>query len=322
MTYDINIQASIGGKLFRRVASAEIERGRRLDATCVLEVPATARLTRQGEYATEVETAKVFAPGDEVVFSAGYNGDLYEEFRGYVRRVHPNVPVRVECDNEVYLLRRKNCLMSWRTVSLEEIVRYVLRDTGISLTGEVPDVQFKGFYLRNVSAATALEKLREEYGLTMYFPSWKHLAIGLATDTDDVAIRYVLGENTISHNLEYSDERDVLLRVKAVHVRPDNTQEEKIVGDHEGELRTIFLYDLERPGDLERLALEELQKYRYTGFRGDIETFLVPRVHPGNVAQMDDSQFEDRNGRYLVEEVKTSISTSGARRTVKIGIRV
>jgi hypothetical protein len=146
--------------------------------------------------------------------------------------------------------------------------------------------------------------------------------VGLSNENDDTLVRYIMGENVISSDLEWESEEDVQLKIKAVHVKPDNTIVEKEVGDPEGEVRTLFFYDLEDPDQLETLALEEIRKYRYSGYRGSINTFLLPNAVVGNVAQIEDPNFPERDGRYLVDSVETRFGEQGARRKVELGIKV
>jgi len=310
-------------KKFRRVNSVEIESDmRRLEDVATIKMPTTARLVRAGEFISEVETEKTFKVGDEVVIKLGYDGELVEEFHGYVRKIRPNTPLEIECEDATFLLKRKNLQKAWRSATLRDILDYVLADTGITLHGEPPGVNFTHFYLKNVSAAKSLQKLKDEYGLTMYFKSFKKLFVGISSDDDGTAVKYRFGENVIDNDLEWTDEKDVRLKVKAVHVRPDNTQVTKEVGDPDGEQRTIFLYDLDKPSDLERRALEELKKYTFSGYKGSFNGFLRPVVRVGNVAKITDPNFTERAGDYLVEKVTVSFGDGGGRRKVTPGLKV
>lgn len=303
--------------------SVEIESDmRRLEDVATIKLPTTARLVRAGEFVTEVETAKTFAVGDEVVIKLGYDGELREEFHGYVRKIRPNTPLEIECEDATYLLKRKNLQKAWRAATLRDILDYILADTGISLQGEPPTVNFTHFYLKNVSAAKALQKLKDEYGLTMYFKSFKKLFVGISSDDDGTLVKYEFGTNVIDNDLEWMDESDVRLKIKAVHVRPDNTQVTQEVGDPDGEQRTIFLYDLENADDLERKAKEELKKYTFSGYKGSFNAFLLPVVRVGNVAQITDPNFPERSGKYLVEKVTVSYGEGGGRRKVTPGLKV
>lgn len=321
--YVLGSEITIGGKRFKRVHSVEIEQDiRRLEDVAVIKLPTTARLIREGNFITEVETAKTFAVGDEVIIKLGYDGELAEKFHGFVKKIHPNTPLEIHCEDATFLLKRKNCKKAWKATTLRAVLDFILDGTGISLEGEPPGVNFTHFYLQNVSAAKALQRLKDEYGLTMYFKSFKKLFVGLASDNDGTKIKYRFGVNVIEHDLKWEEEENVLLRVKAVHIRKNNTQVKKEVGDPDGELRTLFFYNLEKESDLERRALEELKKYRFSGYRGDFTTFLRPAVRAGNVAEITDPDFAERSGTYLVEKVTITYGEGGARHKVTPGIKV
>jgi hypothetical protein len=324
MYYYLSAEITIGGKKFSRVNSVEIETDmRRLEDIATIKLPTTARLVRDGEMISEVETARTFAVGDEVSIKLGYDGELREEFHGFVRKIRPNTPLEIECEDAVFLLKRKPLKRSFKNTTLKELLNYILADTGISLAGEPPGVNFTHFYLRdNISAAKALQKLKEEYGLTIYFKSFKSLFVGIASDDDGKTVKYRFGENVIDNDLEWTDEADVKMRVKAIHVKANNTQVKKEVGDPDGELRTIYLYDLEKESDLERLALEELKKQTYSGYRGTFKTFLLPVVRVGNIASITDPNFPERAGSYLVEKVKVTYDEGGARRIVSPSFKI
>lgn len=308
---------------FRRVHEVTIEKSMKtIGAKATIKIPATGRLERQGEFITEVETAKRFDRGDAVLIEAGYDGVRRLEFQGYVSRVKPGTPVEIECEDAMFLLRRRNLQQSWRSVTLAALLDYILRDTGITVNNDAPRITFAPFYLKNVSAATALQKLKEEYGLTMYFRSITELYVGVAADNDQTEVKYRFGENVIDNDLTWRDENDVRLKIKAVHIRQNNTRVEKEVGDADGELRTLFFYNLPNGSDLERTALEEMKKYKFSGYEGKLNTFLLPNAQPGNVAVLDDRQFAERSGKYIIDKVTTTIGVNGARRVVELGLKV
>ena len=40
------------------------------------------------------------------------------------------------------------------------------------------------------------------------------------------------------------------------------------------------------------------------------------------IAEINDEQYKERDGRYYIESVETTFGTNGARRVVEIGIKV
>lgn len=320
--YVLTADIKIAGKKFTRVNSVKIESSAKvLEDTATIIIPATARMERAGQFVSEVETAKAFEVGDPVFIMLGYDGDLKVEFRGFVSKIKPGTPLEIECIDSTWLLRRKNCKGSFKNTTLKKLLEFILNDTGITLEGEIPGIEFKTYYLKNVTAASAIQELKERYGLTLYMAGTK-LRVGLTSFTDKVVVKYGLGENVIENDLEWVNEDDTRIKVKAVHIKKDNTKIEKTYGDEDGELRTVYFYDLDKGADLEKMAVAEAGKYKFTGYDGGFTTFLLPYAQVGNVARINDKQFGERAGDYLIDKVTTTYGTNGARRKIELGIKL
>lgn len=313
----------IGQFRIRNVSDIKIESSLKvLEDTAIIKLPTTALLKRTEDTVTEVETAKQFKVGDEVTINFGYDGNLNEEFRGFVRKIKPKTPLEIEFEDATYLLKRKNLKAAFKNTTLKELLNFILEGTGISLYAEVPQIRFSVFYFRDVNAAKALQKLKEEYGLVIYFKEFKKLFVGLSSDSDDVVVKYEIGYNVIDNKLEYQNEEDVKLSIKAVLIKPDNTRIEKEVGDKDGEKRTLFTYDLEDGQSLESWAKEEILKYKFKGYKGSLTTFLLPGAKVGNVARITNEQFDEEPGDYLIEKIETTFGQGGGRRSVHIGLKL
>lgn len=308
----------IGNYSFAKAKSIVIERGiHQVGATAKIVMPTKA--IHKGEV---VELAKVLKQEDKVEIRLGYEG-VYEglEFSGFVKRIQEGRPLVLECEDNIYKLRQKNYLKSWKNTTLAEVVQYLLKDTEIALQSKVPNVKLKTFYLKNVNGAEALMKLKEEYGLSAYFNTEGKLYVGLAYTNWRNSVRYNLLKNVIHSRLKFRKADDIKLKVKAVHIKGDNTKTEVEVGAKDGALRTFYFYDIESKQALKDAANEKLQKYRYDGYEGAINTFLIPYCAPNMAANVVDPDF-GRDGKYFIEKVKTTFSRSGARREIALGVKL
>jgi hypothetical protein len=319
----LNSNIKIGKHTFNRVNEVTIvEDIEKIGTTATIKVPMTAVLQRQGKFISEVETTKQIAVGDKVSIQLGYNGDLNTEFEGYVKSIQTTTPLSIECEDGIYVLKRKNLKKAFRQTTLKALLQFILVGTGISLANTVPTISFEKFYFKDVSAAAALEELKKEYGLTITTVSLNKLYVGLYSPVDNTVVKYTIGQNVIDNDLEFVNEADVKLEIKAVHVKKDNTKVEKTEGEKGGEKRTLYFYNLPLGTDLETVAKEEIKKYRYNGFKGGLNAFLYPIAHAGNIIQITDPQYKERQGRYLLKKVQISYGTGGARRKVNLGIKV
>lgn len=320
--YVLTAYIKIGNVAFRRVHDVQIESSaERVEDTATVRIPTTARLEREGEYITEVETARQFRVGDAVEIHLGYGAPRLE-FRGYVSKIQPTTPLVIECMDATWVLRRKNLHRVFGKTTLRDLLAYIVADTPIKIVGTVPTVNFKKFVFRNVTAATALQKIKDEYGLKVYLKNGAELYVHLRDKADVQTVKYEFGTNVIEHDLEWVDESDTRIRIKAVHVKKDNTQVTHEYGDKDGELRTFYFYNVESETELRRLAEQASLKYKFTGYKGGITTFLLPNVQVGNVARLNDPQFAERAGDYMIDKVTTTFGQNGARRKVELGIKV
>ncbi len=314
----LNNLIKIGKYTFKRVKDVEIERGiHQLGATAKITLPTQA--VNKGKV---IDLAKELKQGDEVEITLEYE-KVYTgiEFKGFVKRIKEGMPIVVECEDMIYKLRSKNFQKSWKATTLKDVLNHIIAGTGIKIKGTPPDVNLKTFYLKNVNGAEALKKIKEQYGLSVYFETDSQLYVGLAYTNKTGTVKYDLLKNIVKSDLKYREAKDIKLKVKAIHIKKDNSKIEETAGDTDGEQRTLYFYELDDPKKLKERAEEEIKKYKYSGYEGSLTSFLVPQAVPAMTAQITDTQF-GRKGSYFVEKVKTRFGTSGARREVHLGIKL
>jgi hypothetical protein len=74
--------------------------------------------------------------------------------------------------------------------------------------------------------------------------------------------------------------------------------------------------------DMAKIAKSELLRRSADMYEGSIDTWLVPFVQPSYSAKIFDKDYPLKDGSYYVVGVTTSISEAGAKRTVKLGIKL
>lgn len=318
----LTAEIEIGRYTFTHVNQVKIEKSVDvLGSRATIKIPQTAWLVSKGNKTNAVETARQFKPGDFVTIKLGYDGQLHEEFFGFVKRINFTTPVEVECEDWVYMLKRRKYTRSWKQTTLAEVLQYLIAGVGVTLNANVPDVTFDNFQI-DTNGADALQKIKDEYGLTVYFHH-DELYAGLAYAIERGRVKYELRRNVIEDNeLKWRRADDVEISVKAICVKKDNTKIEAEVGDKDGEKRTLFFYDVQSAAELEMLAKEELQKYKYDGYEGKITTFLQPFADIAYVAELTDPVYAERGGNYWVHTVEVTYGTSGVRRIVHLGIKI
>jgi len=328
MTYTMGCRISIGKYTFLRCNEVVIEKSTALvQDTARIKLPLTAVLPVKNVPVTTIELAKTLKIGDKVNITLAYN-EVYNktEFVGYVKRINPGMPLEIECEDAIWLLRRKNIKKSWAQVTLKQVLEEIVSGTGIELSGNIPEMILKPYGLKDIDGAFALQKIADEYGLKVYLKPDGKLWAGLSYTENSGKVNYCInGEesNVITANeLKWRSKDDVKIKVKGVNIRKDNTRTEVELGDENGSLRTLFFYNVQSKKELENLAKQELNKLKFDGYEGKITTFLIPEALPGMTANLTDEIFTDRSGSYYIESVKTTFGTSGARREVELGIKL
>lgn len=314
-------EIKIGSVTFKSVHDVQIKRSiYNLAATAVIKVPVTAVLKQSGEPPTYIETAERVKIGDPVEICLGYDGQLNTEFTGYVKRLNYKVPLEIECEDEYYKARSLNCVFSKKETTLKQCLNTIL--PGFKL-GVCSDLTLRNFIVNNKPASWVLGLLKKEYGLTVFFDINGNLYAGKAHDVQGDKVKYRLRYNVINDDeLKFQLAEDVKLKVKAICYYKDGTTVEGELGEEGGENKTLYYYDVKDAKELKMLAQEELKRYSFDGYRGKLETFLLPYALPGMVAQLEDPVYQERSGDYYIESVDVSFGMGGARRNVEIGIKV
>lgn len=311
----------IGNVSFKSVHDVRIKRSiYSLAATAIVKVPVTAVLKHAGEPPTHIETAQAIKVGDKVELKLGYDGSFDTEFTGYIKRLNYKVPLEIECEDEYYQTRQVNCVFSKKETSLKDCLTTVLPKIEIA---NCADLTLKNFVINNKPGSWVLGYLKKEYGLAVFFDFKGKLYAGKAHDVQGERVKYRLRYNVIKDDdLKYQLAQDVKLKVKAMCYYKDGTKIEGEIGEEGGETKTLYYYDVKDAKELKLLAQEELKRYSFDGYRGKIETFLIPFAVPGMVAELDDPIYQERSGSYYIESTEVTFGTSGARRKVEIGIKV
>lgn len=298
-------EITIGDYIFDNCHSVEITSGwQKLGDTAVIELPNIG-----GNLASKLK------PGDAVEVKLGYDDLLVTEYTGYVVRVSPSTPVRVECLDEMWQLRQQTVSMSWKSTTLAEVLKYIAPD---ALLDQVPQMTLAPFRLDQVTRAEALEGINEQYGLAVYFRGPKLFA-GLPYTEQGVAKEYYhFQRNCLMGDLSYRRAEDVRVKVKAVSIKPDNTRIEVTLGDNDGELHSLTYYNL-TVAELNQQATEQMKRLRFDGYSGNFTAFGQPNPVHGAVVELHDDIYPERAGNYYIDQVRTTYGQGGYRHIITLG---
>jgi len=335
MSFALFCDITIGNYRFRQVNEVRIEKGwREIGSKCVIKLPRHVRTPQLETKSIE----DVLATGDAVSVKLKYLGlTEHEEFNGYVSKLKPNIPFEIECEDVVYWMKRTPIVKTWKKedkATLKTVVKYIVDQVNtqhpqaqLTLSNKLPDVNFtneKGFTMpAGNNAATALEKIRESFGLASYLRG-RELFTGLSYQLTYGRVKHSLAWNVIESNLSYRKDDDTRIRIKPIGFRLNNTkiETEQIIGDKDGEQKTVHYYNVSSEAELVKLAKNDLQKYKFEGFEGGIETFLYPFAEPLMICDLQDPIYNGaRDGSYIIDSVTTTFGYRGARREIELGIK-
>ena len=112
---------TINGTTFRGVVQVDIESTwKTLTDTCTIQIP--NNFTREGRNIT-VGDDGFFKRGDAVEVELGYYPNIVTEFKGYIRKIIIDNVIKIEAEDESYLLKQKTVTFSDKEVTADSGVR-------------------------------------------------------------------------------------------------------------------------------------------------------------------------------------------------------
>lgn len=312
----------IGDWQFDHLVSASIVSDiETLTDTCILTLPKRYVWSNKFVFLGDDPIIK---RGDKVVIRLGYNGELKTRFIGYIKDIEAGVPVKIHCEDSMFLLKKGSISEAYADVSLKQLLEDIL-PAGIEYrTPDDKDIQLGQLRLNRASPARVMRELRETYGLYTYFQNLAFkdgtvrpvLLVGLAYWVDIRSEEeFEFGRNIISSELVYRRKDDIRLKLKVISWQRDNSRKIFEIGDDDGEVRTVHYYNLSKL-QCEIRAKADLERYKYTGYHGTFQTFGIPEVEKGDVASLVGNQYHP-DGKYLIKSVKIDFGVNGYQQTIE-----
>lgn len=321
----VRVKVQIGTLTFNSVHSVRCKKSiKAFTGTAQIKLPKKLRFRSNGRPDSMYEPTKTVKDyikvGDEVTIWMGYDQHLIKRFEGYVSRgLEPSVPVVIECEDEMWKLKRKEVSVSLRKTSIKEIINTIAPE----YDADVLDADIGNFSMKNTTATKVLQELKKRYGLRSYFIG-KTLIVGKPYTNkvvSDLALKtYDFSHNVIKSSLKFRSVEDNKIKVNAISINPDNTKVKVTVGDPEGATRTLHYFD-KKKADMIKLATIDLEKFKIEGYEGKLTSFGFPIVEVGQRVQIVDKSYDKRNSEHYVDEYEEWID-NGYRREPTISRKV
>lgn len=264
---------------------------------------------------------ELFKRGDQVSIKIGYNGSNKELFFGYIRKIHTTLPIKIECEDSMFLLKQKEINKSFPSISLTDLVDELVDGIPIFSPIITAPMQLGKFRITNSNSADVLEFLRTKYHIQSYFRQ-DQLYVGLAYFPELREDKeFDFRKNIITNNLEYVREDDIKIRIQGVSIDSNNQKIKATAGDASGGLRTLHFYNLSQQ-DLQDRVDAAVEKVKYEGYRGNFVTFGEPIVRQNDAVIFTDDKLSDNNGTYLIKAVTRTFGQGGYKQVIYPDVRV
>ena len=294
-----------------------------LTDTCVIELPKKIswqqdpRPRDQTKAASEVPVEVPIKRGDRITVKLGYDDHLKVRFSGYIRNVNTKAPIRIECEDEMFLLKLLTAKKrGFPGIKLKELVGFLLEGTGVEYKLLDNNIALGPYRITRSTVAEELNELKRERGLKAYFiQSVLHVGYDYPFDGRNKE-SFIHSKNIINEELDYRREEDIKLKIKATSIDRKNVRSELELGDKDGEEVQVFINNVDR-NELKVFAQKAYDRYKYTGHRGSFETFGEPAMHKCDTAHLEPS--DGKQGDYLVKKVEINFGTNGYRQKIDLG---
>ncbi len=328
--YNISLKVRLGNIEFETVNSIHIESDiNKLTDIAKIELPREFREVKKDRGSLSFAGKNILnyiKVGDKVKIQAGYDADnLQTEFTGYVTKIGADIPLVIECEDEMWQLKNKPLLnKTFAKVSLKKLLEFVAKDYEF----EVLDMNLGKFMIQQASPYKVLEELKKQYGISCYFKE-KTLRAGFIIDLEPTENhKFIFGKNIRqSSDLKFLTKENRKLFIKAESAQKGNLKQKVFYefGEKGGSEITLHAPLNLNKSELKAWCEKYYNSKAFAGYEGNIKSWALPATKSGDSAVIKDPNYEDghRDGRYLIESVVININeTVGFERTNKISIKL
>lgn len=250
--------------------------------------------------------------GDTIKIEAGYNGDFHTEFEGYIVKIGAETPLTLECEDEMWKLKKAPPLKkTYSAVDLKDLLKDLAPGYEIKTFDKMP---LGKFAINNATPYKVIESLKQNYGVRCFFKG-KTLFAGLAIQLKpDTIHHFDLNRNVRKGgDLVYETKEGRKRWVKAISKQKGTSKQVTYEFGEQGESE-ITLH-----GPI-NLTQEQLKKWAedyykglvYDGYSGSFNSWGVPRTRAGDSAEITDPNYPDkhRDGVFYISEVAVDINAN------------
>lgn len=283
-------------------------------------------------------------------------------FEGFISEITSKKPIEFKVEDNFWLLKQTQAPIKTypSTMTLEQIVSDLVKELPqIKVNKTTTTTGLGQFMTGHETVAEVLGRLRKTYhfesyfrGDTLYCGSQVYTPLGnVPTHT------FTFQWDIIEDDLQYKRKDDIVLSIlasnkieeatgkttkdgkaKTKHTRIEvlvtlsngsDTPIVKIItkdnpaSPNDGGERMTMQYPMAKNiTELTKLAVDEIKKYYYTGFKGKFTTFGIPVVRMGDNVKLVDPILPERNGTYKVKGVEYTGGINGLRQKIQLDYKI
>lgn len=327
--YNIDVRITIANKIqFNVVKSIRIENTiEKFSDTAKIELPREFKNAKKQNGRLSIANKnllEIIKVGDTIKIEAGYNGDLKTEFEGYITEIGAEIPLLIECEDEMYKLKQMPQISkTFALVTLKELIQFIAPNYTI----EAIDMPLGKFMVENANPYKIIEELKQQYGVRCYFDG-KVLKAGLSIDfKPQQKHQFVFGRNIRkSSALKYLTKEQRDRYYKAVSIQKRTSK--KITfeyGNVDAEHRSLHLPCNLSIHQVKTETKKIYHNYVFDGYEGSIDSWAIPKTKAGDSAEIIDPNYNDkhRDMQLFIESVITTIDGSnGIKRQNKLSFKI
>lgn len=308
----------IGGFRLKMVEKVSIKRSvELLSDTATITLPGTV-------FNKAINIEDKIKVGDDVEIQLGYNDNLKEEFKGYLKAIKTDGgSLTLELEDDIYLFRKSVKDEEMKNASVKNILANICSQVGGFSVSCDYDFSYDKFVINNATGYDVLKKIQDEASPNIYL---KDKVLHVHPQYAEIfgEARYDFSRNIERDgtDLKYKseDERKLLVVVEGTDETGATVSVEK--GTTGGDKMTLKLPGVSSKSSLEQKAQSVLEQKVYTGYEGSFQSWLVPYVDAGYKVAITDPDYEIKNGTYYVISVETTFSKDGGVRKITLGKRL
>ncbi|MEI7487048.1 MAG: hypothetical protein WCJ72_06490 [Chryseobacterium sp.] len=329
--FNISLRITIADKYQFYVAeSIHIENStEKISDTAKVTLPREFKQVRQDDQNTSLAGERLLdfiKVGDKIKIELGYDGDLQSEFEGYITKVGAEIPIELECEDEMYQLKKmKPVNKLFKNVALKEVVQFLAPGYNVNCKYEVKTGKIA---FDNVTPYNALLDLKNKGYPFRFFFRDKTLMVHMNIDPDiQQQHQFNLNRNVRKGgDLKYETKEDRKFWIKAVSKQVGTSKEVTYEFGDKGESeRKLDCPSGLNKNELKIWAENYYKKLNYDGYGGGFDSWCYPRTKAGDSANLTDPNYPNkhRDGVYYINEVTIDVNQSeGIKRNNKLTFKI